>query len=228
MVTVAAIAQLIIVATAAALVRAETYNVTVGAANNLTFTPTHLAANPGDIITFIFQSGSHTATQSTFTSPCTALHGGVDSGPLPPTGALTPSTFNYTVPSSQSVWFFSATAAHCKAGMVFAVNPTANETFADFQAAARGCDFTAKSCIGDEFDDGDSGSDDGGSEDDPSEEDPIDDPIDDPTWNDPTLNDPTWNNNPGTYGSNYGHGHGGGLGFGVVACALIISALLAI
>jgi uncharacterized membrane protein YgcG len=53
-------------------------------------------------------------------------------------GAATPPTFNYTVADNNPVWFFCATGAHCKSGMVFAVNPTANETFAAFQAAAKG------------------------------------------------------------------------------------------
>ena len=84
---------------AASLVRAETHTVAVGANGN-TFDPTSITANPGDIVTFslyvaVFppssiplttcsrysKAGSHTATQSTFASPCTALQGGVDSGP---------------------------------------------------------------------------------------------------------------------------------------------------
>ena len=53
-------------------------------------------------------------------------------------GATTPPTYNYTVTDTKSVWFFCATGAHCKSGMVFAVNPTSTETFGAFQAAAQG------------------------------------------------------------------------------------------
>lgn len=105
------------------------------------------------------ESGSHTATQSTFAAPCTALQGGVDSGPcvlasshtLPchqathlrsfssrKPAAATPPTFNYTVADANPVWFYCATGTHCKSGMVFAVNPSADQSFAAFQAAAKG------------------------------------------------------------------------------------------
>ena len=83
---------------AASLVRAETHTIAVGANGN-TFDPTSITATPGDIVTFSLyvalfppsslpltalsgysKAGSHTATQSTFAAPCTALTGGVDSG----------------------------------------------------------------------------------------------------------------------------------------------------
>ena len=58
---------------------------------------------------------------------------------MPATGAATPPTFNYTVTdTTKPVWFFCATGTHCKSGMVFAVNPTANQTFVAFQATAKG------------------------------------------------------------------------------------------
>jgi hypothetical protein len=57
---------------------------------------------------------------------------------MPTSGAAIPPTFNYTVADNKPVWFFCATGAHCKSGMVFAVNPTASETFAAFQANAKG------------------------------------------------------------------------------------------
>ena len=57
---------------------------------------------------------------------------------MPAEGAATPPAFNYTVADGKPVWFYCATGAHCKAGMVFAVNPTADQTFAAFQAAAKG------------------------------------------------------------------------------------------
>ena len=56
---------------------------------------------------------------------------------MPVSGAATAPTFNYTVVDTNSVWFFCATGAHCQSGMVFAVNPTSNQTFGDFQQAAK-------------------------------------------------------------------------------------------
>jgi plastocyanin len=122
---------------AASLARAATHTVAVGANGN-TFDPTSITANPGDVITFSFKGGSHTVTQSTFASPCTALQGGVDSGSKPAAGAATPPTFNYTVADTKSVWFYCQTGTHCKSGMVFAVNPTSTQTFGAFQNAAKG------------------------------------------------------------------------------------------
>ena len=55
-----------------------------------------------------------------------------------PASAAAPRIVNYTAANNNSVWFFCATGAHCKSGMVFAVNPTTTETFAAFQAAAKG------------------------------------------------------------------------------------------
>lgn len=52
--------------------------------------------------------------------------------------AATPPTFNYTVTDANPVWFYCATGTHCKSGMVFAVNPSAAQSFAAFQAAAKG------------------------------------------------------------------------------------------
>jgi len=123
---------------ASATVRAATQVIAVGANSGLTFNPTSVTANPGDNIIFSFQGGSHTATQSTFAAPCTALQGGTNSGPQPASGAATPPTYNYTVTDTKPVWFFCQTGTHCKSGMVFAINPTTNQTFAAFQAAAKG------------------------------------------------------------------------------------------
>jgi hypothetical protein len=52
---------------------------------------------------------------------------------------VTPSpTYNYTVNGTDPAWFYCKTGTHCKSGMVFAVNPTAERTFDAFKATAQG------------------------------------------------------------------------------------------
>lgn len=59
---------------------AATHTVTVGGPQGLVFEPQELKAAIGDTVIFTFLSQNHTATQSTFDSPCQALEGGMDSG----------------------------------------------------------------------------------------------------------------------------------------------------
>ena len=48
----------------------------------LRFSPANITATAGSVITFVFDGfpGNHTVAQSAFTSPCTPLEGGFDSG----------------------------------------------------------------------------------------------------------------------------------------------------
>lgn len=57
--------------------------------SNPVFNPTSVSANIGDSILFLFESGNHSVTQSTFNYPCTALSGGFDSGFEPTVGNAT-------------------------------------------------------------------------------------------------------------------------------------------
>ena len=47
--------------------------VMVGGADELTFDPSHLSAQPGDTITFQFTRNNHSVVQSSFEDPCTPL-----------------------------------------------------------------------------------------------------------------------------------------------------------
>jgi len=131
----AAAAALAIVAGTA--VQAATYNVEVGNGGN-TFAPTTVTAVANDIVVFTFKGGSHTVTQSTFANPCSPLSGGVDSGPQAVAGTTTPPVYNYTVNGTEPAWFYCKTGTHCKGGMVFAINPTAEKTYDAFKANAQG------------------------------------------------------------------------------------------
>ncbi|KAJ3574001.1 hypothetical protein NP233_g2072 [Leucocoprinus birnbaumii] len=127
----------------AALVSAEDFLVLVGQNNTLTYSPESVNAQAGDTISFRFLSKNHTVTQSTFADPCQPLTSpvpGVNSGFMPvPAGSTSFPQWTITLEDASSpLWFYCAQTGHCQAGMVFALNPTANKTFAAFQATAMG------------------------------------------------------------------------------------------
>lgn len=115
-----------------------THTVIVGENQGLTYNPTSVTAAAGDIIAFQFVAKNHTVTQSTFAAPCTKS--GVDSGffPVQANASVVPQ-WSFTLNNaSEPLWFYCAQTGHCSKGMVFAVNPTADKSFAAFQAAANG------------------------------------------------------------------------------------------
>jgi len=134
----------------AACVYAETINVMVAQNGTLTFTPSSVTANEGDVIAFQFLAGNHTVTQSTFTDPCTMLttpSPGIDSGfqPVSADATMVPQ-YSFSVTNASSpLWFYCRQGRHCEAGMVFAVNPTADKTFDAFKAKATGTNTTSSS-----------------------------------------------------------------------------------
>jgi len=131
------------------------HKVIVGQNNTLTFTPSSIQAVAGDTIAFTFVSKNHSATQSTFTNPCTLAPGGVNSGfqPIPPNSTMA-AQWSITLDAKSvtaPLWFFCAQTnpkVHCNAGMVFAINPTANKTFAQFQNNAINAGNTTSSSSG--------------------------------------------------------------------------------
>ncbi|KAK0432742.1 uncharacterized protein EV420DRAFT_1655282 [Desarmillaria tabescens] len=94
------------------------------------------------------RSGNHSATQSTFASPCTKS--GIDSGFVPiPANSTLFGQWTFTVDNSSTpLWFFCAQAGHCEKGMVFAVNPTQDKSFQAFLANAQGNETGASSAGG--------------------------------------------------------------------------------
>ena len=70
-------------------VRAEVFDVVVGGPNGLKFEPEFVNAAAGDMVRFIFRAKNHTATQSTFASPCSPAPGGFDTGFIEVDPALT-------------------------------------------------------------------------------------------------------------------------------------------
>ncbi|RDB18099.1 hypothetical protein Hypma_000970 [Hypsizygus marmoreus] len=131
----------IVVAALISVVSAETFTVLVGENGGLTYNPESVVAKVGDVVAFRFLAKNHTVTQSTFAKPCEAMitpTAGIDSGFLPvPAGATQFPEWSFTIDNDTTpFWFYCAQAPHCAKGMVFAVNPTAEKTYAAFKAAA--------------------------------------------------------------------------------------------
>jgi len=114
-----------------------TIEVVVGGPGVLQYNPSSVNANVGDVVQFIFQQKNHTATQSTFESPCSAAPSGFDSGFVPVADSVTSGfpVATLQIINTNPVWVYCRQANHCQQGMVFAVNPGSN--FAAFQAAAK-------------------------------------------------------------------------------------------
>jgi len=134
----------------AACVLADNITVKVGENGGLTYNPDSVTAKEGDIISFQFVAKNHSVTQSSFSDPCTRLTTptlGIDSDfqPVSANATMVPQ-WSFTVSNaSVPLWFFCKQGAHCKAGMVFAVNPTADKTFQAFKDKATGANSTSSS-----------------------------------------------------------------------------------
>jgi hypothetical protein len=132
----------IVTLAAAVVVSAVDIPVTVGDGGALVFNPTSVTAAVGDTISFQFRAKNHTVTQSTFASPCTLKSEGIDSGfQAVAAGATEFPSWSITIDDiSTPLWFYckqKSPANHCQAGMVFAVNPTTDQSFDAFLAAAK-------------------------------------------------------------------------------------------
>ncbi|KAJ6622529.1 hypothetical protein B0H10DRAFT_2214178 [Mycena sp. CBHHK59/15] len=123
---------------------AADHAVTIGANNGLTFTPTSVVAAIGDTLTFTVVSRNHSVTTTNFSGAvCPPPPGGVgvngwDSGFLSDLDGSQPK-FVYTVKDTTPHFAacMQAAGAHCRAGMTFALNPTAAQTYAQFLANAK-------------------------------------------------------------------------------------------
>ncbi|KAL0947458.1 hypothetical protein HGRIS_013565 [Hohenbuehelia grisea] len=119
-------------------VRGANFDVIVGGPGILKYDPPFVNAAVGDVVRFIFKQKNHTATQSTFESPCTPAQGGFDSGFIPVADSVVDDfpVAELTLSNTNPTWVYCKQGNHCKQGMVFAVNP--GDRFAAFQAAATG------------------------------------------------------------------------------------------
>ncbi|KAJ6554898.1 hypothetical protein DFH09DRAFT_1365892 [Mycena vulgaris] len=117
--------------------------ITIGLNNTLTFTPDTVFAAVNDTLTFTVVSRNHSTTTTTFSGAvCPPPPGGVgvdgwDSGFLSDLDGSLPQ-FVYTVVDTAPHFAacMQAAGAHCRAGMTFALNPTAEESYEQFKANA--------------------------------------------------------------------------------------------
>lgn len=122
------------------------HTVVVGGPGALTYTPACLWPAVGDVVNFEFHEKNHTATQSSFATPCAKLTdaAGVQSGfasGFQPVAAGTTTGFpvvSFNVTDDKPKWFYCAQGNHCAMGMVFAINPPREgNTFDAFLANAK-------------------------------------------------------------------------------------------
>ncbi|OSC96370.1 hypothetical protein PYCCODRAFT_1379319 [Trametes coccinea BRFM310] len=132
-------------------VASQDHVIMVGQDGGLTFTPSNISAQVGDTLTFRFAAKNHTATQSSFASPCSPLsetstngQAGFDSGlsvmPVIANSSDFPS-FTVKINDTAPIWVFCKQinpASHCAAGMVFSANAIESgpNNFAAFKAKA--------------------------------------------------------------------------------------------
>lgn len=134
---------------------ATTHTIIVGGNSSLTFNPPEVQANVGDEVVWVFMSKNHTATQSSFPSPCRELGAtnssatGFDSGFMPVSNTTTSGfpTYSVTINDTNPIWGYCRQTGHCGMGMVFAINAVDNgpKNFTVFQASAKAQNGTAAS-----------------------------------------------------------------------------------
>jgi len=137
-----ALAPLVAAQSTTGTAAAATATIMVGMNSTLTFTPSSVNVTPGGTIQFVFLSKNHSVYQSSFTDPCTPVAGGFKADFFPITSdEVSFPTITLQVNESTPTWFYcpqTNPVDHCQMGMVGAVNPTADKTFATFQQTALG------------------------------------------------------------------------------------------
>jgi len=131
-----------VLAAAPAFVAAQQM-VIVGQNGTLTYNPAQFNVAQGGTVQFVFMSKNHTVYQSSFTAPCTPMANGFQAPYFPIASDQTDNfpTITLQVTQTEPIWFYCAQTIgknHCEAGMVGAINPTADKTFEAFQATAMG------------------------------------------------------------------------------------------
>lgn len=91
------------------------------------YVPDRVDAEVGDVVKFRFFAAAHSATQSSFDKPCTAIKDGFDSDLIPNMENKEGAEFErlFTVKDKAPKWFYckQPNRNHCGQGMVFGINP---------------------------------------------------------------------------------------------------------
>ncbi|KAF2004163.1 Cupredoxin, partial [Amniculicola lignicola CBS 123094] len=106
---------------------AATMQVTVGANNQFTFTPSTLTAAAGDTVNFNFVSANHSVVSGDPATPCTpqnnALFSDFQPNNMVHARAGNMPTFSVPIQDSNPVYIYCSQAQHCQQGMVMVINP---------------------------------------------------------------------------------------------------------
>ncbi|KAF5345795.1 hypothetical protein D9756_010865 [Leucocoprinus leucothites] len=105
------------------------------------FDPSVIHPVAGDVVAFEFRSGSHSAVQTTFETPCVPLEGGFNSGVFTvddslPVDAPNLPAVRLTINDTNPIWIFDQAGGQCQQGGVLAINPTSTQTAAQYRENA--------------------------------------------------------------------------------------------
>jgi len=95
---------------------AAVHTIKVGDGGNV-FDPDTLQAATGDVVEFVFSSGTHTVVQADFSKPCSPSSGGFFSG------SIKDKAFQINITSTDPLWYYCDVQSHCNSGMVGVINP---------------------------------------------------------------------------------------------------------
>ncbi|KAJ9616836.1 hypothetical protein H2200_000556 [Cladophialophora chaetospira] len=131
----------------ATIARSATFDVDAGE-HGFSYVPDTVKAAVGDTINVHFYPGDHSATQSTFGSPCSPIANGINSGFVNSDSGQASQMFSFKVNNTDPIYMYCGQVGHCAAGMAFVVNPPATgDTLEAYQKAASGKSGSAPSAV---------------------------------------------------------------------------------
>ncbi|PTB80658.1 hypothetical protein M440DRAFT_1419207 [Trichoderma longibrachiatum ATCC 18648] len=118
------------------LANAKTIKITATSDN--TFDPSTVKASDGDILEFVFEPKNHSVVAGDYRYPCSPLELGTGffSGFFPTSSGEADKVFRVEVNGTDPIAFYSSQGNECASGMVGIVNPSANQTLADYKKRA--------------------------------------------------------------------------------------------
>ncbi|EHK43428.1 uncharacterized protein TrAtP1_001318 [Trichoderma atroviride] len=129
--------SLLSAAALACLASGETIKITATSSN--TFDPSTITASHGDILEFHFEPKNHSVVSGLYAFPCTPMQLGTGffSGfSFNTTDGEADKVFRVTVNGTEPTPFYSSQGNECSGGMVGIINPSKNQTLADFKKRA--------------------------------------------------------------------------------------------
>ncbi|UKZ85303.1 uncharacterized protein TrAFT101_001170 [Trichoderma asperellum] len=129
--------SLLSAAALACLASAETIKITATSSN--TFEPSNITASHGDILEFHFEPKNHSVVSGLYAFPCTPMQLGTGffSGfSFNTTDGEADKIFRVTVNGTDPIPFYSSQGNECSGGMVGIINPSKNQTLADYKKRA--------------------------------------------------------------------------------------------